>query len=167
MQCALQQLSIQNQMLINVYMPKKLNHHRRINKIQITTTIRCDLLHNQSPSIAITEIDHNCHEIKDWAATFWVTKKAGTIERAGISPIWAQIHYSDGYLRRKTEKSATQSFSKRSAYWVPDIYLRNQMGTGSTYVENYQGLRKMLRWKNLKGQKNETYESHSFYLALT
>ena len=51
--------------------------------------------------------------------------------------------------------------------WVPVIYLRNQMGTGSTYVENYQGLRKMLRWKNLKGQKNETYESHSFYLALT
>ena len=31
MQCASQSLSIQNQILINVYVPKKSNHHRRIN----------------------------------------------------------------------------------------------------------------------------------------
>ena len=33
-------------------------------------------------------------------------------------------------------------------YWVPVIYLSNQIGTDSTYVENCQGLRKMLKWKN-------------------
>ena len=33
-------------------------------------------------------------------------------------------------------------------YWVPVIYLNNQIGTGSTYVENYQRLRNMLKWKN-------------------
>ena len=68
--------------------------------------VKCTRIYNQSlitimQKIAIVTNDPEYHKMP-WKAV--------------QSSIWAQLYYSDGYLRRKTEPSAAQSFSKRLAY---------------------------------------------------
>ena len=113
-------IRITNQQIVTQRIPFIQQHSMRI--FVTPRVVEFSMKSNLSKSISV--IHHNYAEdrnrrnrsqlpwIKDWAATCWVTKKASTIERTGISLIWARIYYSDGYLRRKTEKSAAQSFSK-------------------------------------------------------